>query len=131
VLVGADLREQLRQSPSLEALLRLLRFYRRLLELDPPLETTFESTPVELVDFLATGLPEAMPEAAEQLRRECARIDRLATSLRDITGYAETNPIYIFTDLGEYHEQRRLAFRGDLLALLDTMLAKLVRPPEE
>ena len=126
VLIGSDLREDLRRDsanvPFSQKLARVLRFYRKMLSLEPPSAQTFDFTAAELVAFLEEDVPEAAPEFAREIAGETAIAAQLLEELQDVVGYAKANPIYLGTNLAVYHENRRLSLRRALYATIDAVL---------
>jgi hypothetical protein len=125
LLVGADLKDYIREDPSPERLALLLRFYRQLLSIEPPVADTFDVTVLDMVQYLREELPQVMPDTAEAVDLSTRQLAELSDSLQDVVGYSEANPIFFFTDMGRYEEERRLAYRGSLRLEIDTILRQL------
>ena len=125
LLVGADLKDYIREDPSPQRLALLLHFYRQLLSIEPPVSATFDVTVLDMVQYLHEELPQVMPDTAEAVDLSVRQLAELSASLQDIVGYSETNPIFFFTDMGSYEEERRLAHRGGLRLEIDTILREL------
>jgi len=125
LLVGADLKAYIKQKPSPERLALLIRFYRQLLSIEPPVAETFDVTMLDMVQYLREELPQVLPEATSHIRLPVRQLAELSASLQDVVGYAEANPVYVFTDFALYEERRRLAHRGSILLVVDTMLNSL------
>ena len=125
LLVGADLKDCIEDSPSPGQLALLLRFYRQLLSIEPPVAETFDVTVLDMVQYLREELPQVMPETAGSIDISVRQLAGLLGSLQDVVGYSEANPIFFFTDMARYEEERRLAHRGSLRLEIDTILREL------